>query len=64
MPILIVAGLVLLFAFLIVVGPMLTIIALNTLFGLGLKITLGTWAATFWLSLIVAGTKYNSKKNG
>jgi hypothetical protein len=34
---------------LVVVGPLLTIWALNTLFGLGIETTLATWFATWWL---------------
>ena len=53
---------ILLLLFFIFIGPVFTIWSLNTIFGLGIALTFKTWLATFWLTLIVAGAKYNSKK--
>lgn len=37
-----------------IVGPILTLLALNTLFpALAIPYTLGTWAATFFLLLVI-----------
>ena len=38
----------------IFVGPYFSILALNTLFGLGIEVTLGTWFAMFWLHVVLA----------
>ena len=46
----------------IIAGPIFSIVALNTLFGLTIPITLGTWAAAFWLSIIVSGSSIKSSK--
>ena len=51
------APLVLLFIF---IGPFFTITALNTLFGLGIEVTVGTWFAMLWLHLVLA-TKSSGK---
>lgn len=48
---------VFLFVVLLIVGPLLSIWALNTLFGLGIAYTLKTWAAAFILGGIVMGGK-------
>ena len=34
-------------------SPIASILALNTLFGLEIPITLGTWFASFWLTSIL-----------
>lgn len=36
-----------------IVSPILTILAINTLFGTGIPITIWTWLSMIWLSLIV-----------
>jgi len=41
---------VLLLIALIGLGPVITILALNTLFGLAIAINVWTWLSTFWLS--------------
>jgi len=46
----------------IVVGPILTINALNILFGLGIEVNLYTWLATFWLQTLFVVPKNFSKK--
>jgi hypothetical protein len=43
--------LLLLFVF---IGPVFSIMALNTLFGLGIDLTFGTWFAMFWLNMVLA----------
>jgi ABC-type transport system involved in multi-copper enzyme maturation permease subunit len=45
-------------------GPLMTITALNELFGMKIEFTFMTWLSAFWLSAIAAGgvtTKYNKK---
>ena len=48
---------VLIIAMLVValLGPWFTILALNTLFGLTIELTLGTWAAALWLQFLIVG---------
>jgi len=41
-------------ALLYVIGPYFTILALNTLFGLGIEVTFSTWFAMFWIHLVLA----------
>jgi len=53
----IIIPLIVLFIF---IGPYFTIMALNTLFGLGIAVTWGTWFAMFWLHLVLAA-KSSSK---
>jgi len=36
--------------------PVFSITALNTLFGLGIPLTVGTWFAMFWLHLMMASS--------
>ena len=46
----------------VVVGaPLMTITALNTLFGLSIEVTFMTWLSAFWLSAIVGGSFYVRK---
>ena len=45
---------------LIAIGPIFTIMALNTLFPLDIPLTVGTWCAALWLGLLVKGAT-NSK---
>ena len=47
-------ALVLLFIF---VGPVFSIMALNSLFGLGIDLTFGHWFAMFWVHLVLSGAK-------
>lgn len=54
-------GIVLLFFCLIVLGPLLTIWALNTLFGLSIDYTFKTWVATLLLSMAFGKTKIHLK---
>lgn len=50
-----------LIAVFIFVGPAFSIIALNTLFGLGIDLTVGTWFAMFWLHVVLAAKSTSSK---
>ena len=52
------APLILLFIF---IGPFFTITALNTLFELGIEVTVGTWFAMAWLHLALASKSTSSK---
>jgi hypothetical protein len=52
-----VVGLILLVVVLIGAGPVLTILALNTLFGLGIAINIWTWLSVAWLSAFFAAFK-------
>lgn len=38
---------------LVVAGPLLTLLALNTLFGLAIGYNFSTWAAMLWLQLLL-----------
>ena len=44
-----------------VVGPWLSILAVNQLFGTSIQLTFWNWLATFWIHLVVAGSR--SSKN-
>lgn len=45
-----------------VVGPLLTIWALNTLFGLGIAYTFKTWLATMILGFVIGGITSNTNR--
>jgi hypothetical protein len=45
---------ILMFVFL---GPYFSILALNTLFGLGIEVTVGTWFASLWIMLVIGAAK-------
>lgn len=47
--------LVALIVLLVAIGPIFTIMALNTLFKTGIDLTIGTWFAALWLGLLVKG---------
>jgi hypothetical protein len=57
-----IVGLVLLIAVLVLIGPFVTIWALNTLFGLGIAYTFWTWVAIVWLGLVLQ-TKIGKKSS-
>ena len=38
-------------------GPYFSILALNTLFGLGIELTVGTWFAALWIMIVIAAAK-------
>jgi len=54
-------ALILLAIFLIGIGPVLTIISLNAVFGLAIGITIWNWLAVLWLTMLVAGSKLKFK---
>jgi hypothetical protein len=57
-----VLGVIVLIILLIIIGPLLTIWSLNTLFPvLAIPYTLQTWAAAAILAGLVGGTSYTSK---
>jgi hypothetical protein len=45
----------------IFIGPYFTILALNTLFGLGIEVNIGTWFAALWIMLVIGAAKGSSK---
>lgn len=42
---------------LFIVGPWLSILAVNQLFGTSIQLTFWNWLATFWIHLVVAGSR-------
>ena len=52
----------LVFVLLVFIGPWFTILALNTLFGLGLEVTMGTWFATLWLMILLGAGRSGYSK--
>ena len=48
---------------LLIYGPMITIWAMNTLFGLNIPTNGATWFAVIWLGSIVGSSNYNTNKN-
>lgn len=47
----------------IIFGPLVTIWALNLLFGLKIAFTFWTWLATLWITAIFGGAKYFTRKS-
>ena len=56
-----ITGLVILLIVLIGVGPILTIMSINALFGLNIAINFWTWLACAWLCMLVNGARVKSK---
>ena len=54
-------ALIILVISLIGIGPVLTIISLNAVFGLTIGVTIWNWLAVLWLSMLVAGSKLKFK---
>lgn len=46
---------------LVVIGPYFSILALNTLFGVGIQFNFGTWLAMAWTHMVLAGIKVSKK---
>ena len=55
-----IVGVILLLVGLFVVGPWLTILAVNQLFGTGIQLTFWNWLCVMWLHLVVVGTSSKS----
>lgn len=55
-------GFILFLVVLVLIGPFITIRALNTLFGLGIAYTFWTWVAVVWLGLVLQ-TKIGGKSS-
>jgi hypothetical protein len=55
-------ALITLIVILLGVFPLATIASLNTLFGLGIEYSVPTLLSTLWLSGVVGGSAYASKK--
>ena len=51
----VVGALVVLLGVIIIAGPLLTIASLNTLFGLNIAYTLGTYFSVMWMNLATFG---------
>ena len=54
-------ALIILVIILIGIGPVLTIISLNAVFGLTIGITIWNWLAVLWLSMLLVGNKFKAK---
>ena len=54
-------ALIILTIILIGIGPVLTILSLNAVFGLTIGVTIWNWLAVLWLSMLVAGSKLQFK---
>jgi len=52
---------IVLIVFIFTIGPIFTIMALNTLFGLAIPLNIWTWLSVFWLTLIVTAGARNVK---
>lgn len=46
---------------LVIIGPLITIWSLNTVFGLGISYTIWTWLGTVWLQLLIVGSNVKTK---
>lgn len=53
-------GVILLLVGLFVVGPWLTILAINQLFGTTIQLTFWNWLSVVWLQIVVASTSSKS----
>lgn len=56
-----ITGLVILLIVLIGAGPILTIMSINTLFGLNIAINFWTWLSVVWIGIVLNGTRVKSK---
>lgn len=54
-------GFLLGFLTMVILGPLLSIWALNTLFNLGIAYALETWAAMAWFHMLVVSSNANKK---
>lgn len=56
-----ITGIVVLLVILIGLGPILTIMSINALFGLNIAINFWTWLACAWLCMLVNDARIKSK---
>ena len=56
-----ITGIIVLLVILIGLGPILTIVSLNTIFGLNIAINFWTWLSVVWLGIVLNGTRVKSK---
>ena len=56
-----ITGLVILLIVLIGIGPILTIMSINVLFGLNIAINFWTWLSVVWIGIVLNGTRVKSK---
>ena len=56
-----ITGIVVLLVILIGLGPILTLMSINTLFGLNIAINFWTWLSVVWLGIVLNGTRVKSK---
>lgn len=56
-----ITGFVILLIVLIGVGPILTLMSINTLFGLNIAINFWTWLSVVWLGIFLNGARVKSK---
>lgn len=55
-----VGGVILFIVALLVVGPWLSILAVNQLFGTAIQLTFWNWLSVFWLHIVVASNHSKS----
>lgn len=55
-----IGGILLFVAGIFILGPWLSILAVNQLFGTSIQLTFWNWLAAFWLHLVVASTTTSS----
>ena len=56
-----ITGIIVLLVILIGLGPILTLMSINTLFGLNIAINFYTWLSVVWLGIFLNGARIKSK---
>ena len=56
-----ITGIVILLVILIGLGPILTLLSVNLLFGLNIAINFWSWLACAWLCMLINGARIKSK---
>ena len=56
-----ITGIIVLLVILIGLGPILTLMSINTLFGLNIAINFWTWLSVVWLGIVLNGARVKSK---
>lgn len=56
-----ITGIIVLLVILIGLGPILTLMSINTLFGLNIAINFYTWISVVWLGIMLNGARIKSK---